>query len=107
MPFYIIKNKERVMKKVLLVAATSAILSMGSVQANPFEALGCVGCHGVGGKSVMPAYPSLAKSVRPDLDVVKELKAFQSGTRVDPTMSAMAPLSVGQEQTIADYLAGQ
>ncbi len=95
------------MKKVLLVAATSAVLSMGSVQANPFDALGCSGCHGVGGKSVLPAYPSLAKSARPDLDVVAQLKAFQAGTRVDPTMSAMAPLAAGQEQAIADYLAGQ
>ncbi|WPE16723.1 c-type cytochrome [Candidatus Thioglobus autotrophicus] len=93
------------MRKVLLVA--SAVLAMGSVQANPFDALGCSGCHGAGGKSAIPTYPSLAKSARPDLDVVKELKAFQSGTRVDPTMNAMAPMAAGQEQAIADYLAGQ
>ncbi len=96
------------MKKVLLVAA-SAALAIGSltVQANPFDALGCSGCHGAGGKSMIPTYPSLAKSVRPDLDIVKQLKDFQSGTRKDPTMSAMAPLAAGQEQAIADYLAGQ
>ncbi|CAC9956192.1 hypothetical protein BHECKSOX_2386 [Bathymodiolus heckerae thiotrophic gill symbiont] len=96
------------MKKVLLVAA-SAALAMGSftVQANPFDALGCSGCHGAGGKSAIPTYPSLAKSARPDLDVVKALKDFQSGVRKDPTMSAMAPLVAGQEQAIADYLAGQ
>jgi cytochrome c553 len=93
------------MKKILLVAA--ATLVMGSVQANPFDALGCSGCHGVGGKSAIPTYPSLAKSARPDLDVVKALKDFQSGARKDPTMSAMAPLAAGQEQAIADYLAGQ
>ncbi|MBC8493446.1 MAG: cytochrome C [Candidatus Thioglobus sp.] len=93
------------MKKVLLVAA--ATLAMGSVHANPFDALGCSGCHGVGGKSAIPTYPSLAKSARPDLDVVKALKDFQSGARKDATMSAMAPLAAGQEQAIADYLAGQ
>ncbi|MDC9727110.1 MAG: cytochrome C [Candidatus Thioglobus sp.] len=93
------------MKKVLLVAA--ATLAMGSVQANPYDALGCSACHGVGGKSAIPTYPSLAKSARPDLDVVKALKDFQSGARKDPTMSAMAPLAAGQEQAIADYLAGQ
>lgn len=88
-----------------MVAA--ATLAMGSVQANPFDALGCSGCHGAGGKSAIPTYPSLAKSARPDLDVVKALKDFQSGARKDPTMSAMAPLAAGQEQAIADYLAGQ
>ncbi len=93
------------MRKVLLVA--SAVLAMGSVQANPFDALGCSGCHGAGGKSAIPTYPSLAKSARPDLDVVKALKDFQSGARVDATMNAMAPMAAGQEQAIADYLAGQ
>ena len=72
-----------------------------------FNALGCSGCHGAGGKSVVPTYPSLAKSVRADLDVVKQLKDFQSGVRQDPTMNAMAPMAAGQEQIIADYLAAQ
>jgi cytochrome c553 len=96
------------MNKVLLVAATAA-LAMGSVsvQANPFDALGCSGCHGAGGKSAIPSYPSLAKSANPGLDIVKELKDFQSGARVDATMNAMSQLAAGQEQAIADYLAGQ
>jgi len=96
------------MNKVLLVAATTALaMSSVAVQANPFDALGCSGCHGAGGKSAIPIYPSLAKSARPNLDVVKELKDFQSGARVDATMNAMAAMTVGQEQAIADYLAGQ
>ena len=96
------------MNKVLLVAATAALaMSSVAVQANPFDALGCSGCHGAGGKSAIPTYPSLAKSARPDLDIVKELKDFQSGARVDATMNAMAAMTVGQEQAIADYLAGQ
>jgi cytochrome c553 len=93
------------MKKVLLVA--SAVLAMGTVHANPYDALGCSGCHGMGGKSAIPTYPSLAKSVRPDLDVVKALKDFQSGARQNATMNAMAPMAAGQEQAIADYLATQ
>ena len=96
------------MNKVLLVAASAALaMSSVAVQANPFDALGCSGCHGNGGKSAIPTYPSLAKSARPNLDVVKELKAFQTGARVDATMNAMAAMTVGQEQAIADYLAGQ
>ncbi len=96
------------MKNILLVAASAAfVMNSFSVQASPFDALGCSGCHGAGGKSAIPTYPSLAKSARPDLDVVKQLKDFQSGARIDPTMNAMAPLAAGQEQAIADYLAGQ
>tara|TARA_B110000261_G_C12999365_1_gene323556 strand:- start:372 stop:656 length:285 start_codon:yes stop_codon:yes gene_type:complete len=94
------------MKKKVLLAA-SIVLSMGSVQANSFQALGCAGCHGTTGKSAIPSYPSLAKSVRPDLDIVKALKDYQSGARKNATMNAMAPMAAGQEQAIADYLAGQ
>jgi len=52
------------MKKVLLVAAAAAI-SMGSfsVQASGeamYNNLGCSGCHGAGGNSMVPSYPSLA-----------------------------------------------
>ncbi len=93
------------MKKILLVAA--ATLVMGSVQANPFDALGCSSCHGAGGKSASPAFPSLAKSARPDLDVVKALKDFQSGARNNSMMTGMSKVAIGHEQAIADYLAGQ
>ncbi len=97
------------MKKVLLVAA-SAALAMGSfsVQASgegDYNASGCIGCHGAGGKSSIPAYPNLAG--QKSAYIVKQLKDFQSGARKDPTMSAMAALAAGKEQSIADYLAAQ
>ena len=102
-------NKERVMKKVLLVAAAAAI-SMGSfsVQASGeamYNNLGCSGCHGAGGNSMVPSYPSLAGK---DAGwIFDQLKAFQDGSRVDPTMNAMAPMAAGHEQAIADFLAGK
>ncbi|WP_428085904.1 c-type cytochrome [Candidatus Thioglobus sp.] len=93
------------MKKILLIAAASTVLSMGSVQANPYDALGCAGCHGAGGKSSIPTYPSL--NGQQAAYTVKQLKDFQSGARKDATMGAMAGLAAGQEQAIADYLAAQ
>jgi cytochrome c553 len=101
------KNKERVMKKVLLVAATVA-MSMGSfsVQADGagmYNALGCVGCHGANGAGA--SAPKLAGKDAAYL--VKQLKDFQTGARKDPTMNAMAPMAAGHEQAIADFLAGQ
>ena len=97
------------MNKVLLVAATAAI-SMSSlvVQASGkdmYNNLGCAGCHGVGGKSVVPTYPSL--SGQQDAYTVKQLKDFQSGVRKDATMNAMAPMAAGHEKDIAEYLAAQ
>jgi cytochrome c553 len=97
------------MKKVLLVAAAAAI-SMGSfsVQADGqamYNNLGCSGCHGAGGNSMVPSYPSLAGKDAGWL--VQQLKDFQSGARKDATMNAMAPMAAGHEQAIADFLSGK
>jgi cytochrome c553 len=102
-------NKERLMKKVLLAAAAAAI-SIGSfsVQASGqamYNNLGCSGCHGANGNSMIPSYPSLAGK---DAGwIVQQLKDFQSGARIDPTMNAIAPMAAGHEQAIADFLSGK
>jgi cytochrome c553 len=36
--------------------------------------------------------------------IVQQLKDFQSGARRDATMNAMAPMAVGHEKNIAQYL---
>ncbi len=90
------------MKKILLVAATVA-LSIGSVQANPYTALGCAGCHGAAGQG--GTGPALAGKDAAWL--VKQLKDFQSGARVSATMNAMAGMAKGKEQAIADFLASK
>jgi len=90
------------MKKILLVAATVA-LSVGSVQANPYMALGCAGCHGGAGQGA--SAPALAG--KPAAYIVEQLKAFQSGARKNATMAAMAGMAKGQEQAIADFLASK
>lgn len=67
-----------------------------------YNNLGCSSCHGAGGNSVVPSYPSLAGK---DASwIAKQLKDFQSGARKNTTMNAMAPLAAGHENNIAQYL---
>ena len=91
------------MKKTILI--TIATLAMTSAVANPYDNLGCAGCHGANGNSSIENYPNLAGQKATYL--VKALTDFQSGDRSDPTMNAMAQMASGQEQEIADYLAAQ
>ena len=48
----------------------------------------CAGCHGNNGIGLSDEFPNLAGQKAPY--IIKQLKAFKSGTRKDPTMSAMA-----------------
>lgn len=95
------------MKRILLVT-TVAIFTMGFAQADgkaDYMNSGCVACHGTTGVSAIPTYPKLAGQNA--AYTVKQLKDFQTGARKDPTMSAMAGLAAGKEQSIADFLAKQ
>lgn len=91
------------MKNTILAA--SAVLAMSSAIANPYDNLGCAGCHGPNGNSSIENYPNLAGQKASYL--VKAIKDFQTGDRSDPTMNAMSQMAAGQEQAIADYLAAQ
>jgi cytochrome c553 len=97
------------MKKVLFALAVTSMMTSYTAQAGTgedmFNALGCSGCHGMGGKSTYSQYPALAGK-QADW-IVEQLKAFQSGARQDATMSVLAPMTAGFEQAIADYLAAQ
>ena len=102
------------MKKVAFVMlALFASLTMQSALAADIEAgaaayngRGCIGCHGVGGKSQVDIYPTL---VGKSTDyVVAELEKFRSKERVNPTMNAMAASLSDQDiADIAAYLASQ
>jgi cytochrome c553 len=48
----------------------------------------CVACHGADGIGKAPQYPNLQGQKAPYLE--KQLKAYRSGERKDPNMSAMA-----------------
>lgn len=72
--------------------------AQGDIKAGSKKARACQVCHGTGGKSTNPSYPRLdgqhAKYI------IKQLKAFKSGTRKDPIMNGMA--STLSEQDMED-----
>ncbi|MBW2244261.1 MAG: c-type cytochrome [Deltaproteobacteria bacterium] len=71
---------------------------VGDPAAGATKALGCGGCHGPGGNSVVPLFPKLAGQ-KADY-ITKQLRDFQAKRRLDPMMAGMAaPLS---EQDIED-----
>ncbi len=74
----------------------------GNVEAGQALASRCAACHGPEGKSQNPLWPHLAGQQAGYL--AKQLKAFRSGERQDPLMSAQAaPLSDEQIADLAAY----
>ena len=70
-----------------------------------YSALGCISCHGQGGKSTDENIPSLAGK---DVEwIILQLEYFQSGERKNSLMNAMAPMAEGFERSIAEYLSSQ
>lgn len=62
----------------------------------------CAGCHGAYGIGLSEEFPNLAGQKQSYL--VKQLKAFKNGNRIDPTMNAMAQsLSEKDIQQLAAY----
>ena len=88
-----------------LYLATPA-LADGTVEAGQTKSTTCVACHGVDGNSVNPIWPSLAGQHRQY--IVKQLKAFKTGSRQDPLMTPMAtPLSEQDMEDLAAYFFSQ
>jgi len=85
----------------MLAVYSSSVLSAGSKKAGAKKARACQVCHGKGGQSSNPTYPVLAGQHAKY--IVKQLKAFKSGTRKDPIMNGMA--STLSEQDMEDVAA--
>lgn len=97
-------------KLVIAMMATAAFASTsavaGDAQAGANKVAACVGCHGVGGNSTVPTFPKLAGQHAMYTD--KQLKAFRSGKRADPTMAPFATsLSDADIADISAYYAAQ
>ena len=97
------------MKFIAAIACSSALILSGSAYADvaagqsTFAARGCIGCHGAGGVSVVPTYPSLKGKDSAFLS--KSLTDFRSGARKNPTMNAMAAgLSDADIKNLGDYI---
>jgi len=88
----------------LILAVTSinvAFAAAGNADAGKTKAAMCAACHGANGIGTNDTYPNLAGQ-QADY-IAKQLKAFKSGTRVDPIM---APMAAGlSEQDMADVAA--
>jgi len=89
---------------VLALSASSAIAA-GDAAAGKAKAASCAACHGADGISKIPTYPNLKGQKA--AYTVKQLKAFKSGARKDPTMNAMAkPLSDADMANLAAHFEG-
>jgi len=84
-----------------LPLSSGLVHAQGSVSAGSEKARACQVCHGKGGKSTNPTYPRLAGQHAKY--IIKQLKAFKSGTRKDPIMNGMA--STLSEQDMEDVAA--
>jgi cytochrome c553 len=86
----------------LTLASVTNIAFAGDAAAGKAKAASCAGCHGAQGISAVPTYPNLAGQKAAYTE--KQLKAFKSGDRKDPTMNAMAaPLSDADMANLAAY----
>ena len=74
----------------------------GDIDEGRKKARACQVCHGQGGKSQNPTYPRLAGQHAQY--IIKQLKAFKSGTRKDPIMNGMAAtLSLEDMEDVAAF----
>ena len=97
------------MKLVAAIVCSLTLVLTGSAFADvkvgqsTYAARGCIGCHGAGGKSVVPTFPSL---IGKDAAFVrKNLTDFRSGARKNETMNPMAAgLSDADINNLADYI---
>lgn len=91
---------------LVMFGAVSTVSAAGDAAAGKTKSATCVACHNADGNSMVPTFPKLAGQHASY--IAKQLAAFKSQQRMDPTMNAMvAALS---EQDMADlgaYFASQ
>ena len=73
----------------------------GDPEAGRAKAVVCAACHGVDGNSVNPIWPKLAG--QHEAYLAKQIRAFKSGERTDPTMAPM--INLIKEEDIDDIAA--
>ncbi len=89
---------------LMLGLSTSAVQAADINQGKQLADTRCAACHGKMGVSANPLYPNLAAQKAPYL--VKQMKEFESGKRVDPVMNAMVKgMSSADFENIAAFYA--
>jgi len=97
---------------LLALAALGSLLTVSahaqdaSVDAGKTKSATCAACHGLDGNSVTPDWPSLAG--QHTAYIVRQLKAFKAGERVNVTMKPFADMLTDQDMAdIAAYFSAQ
>lgn len=86
-----------------IAVSGQAIAADAAAGKSAYAAKGCIGCHGAGGVSVVPTYPSLKG--RDAAFVKQNLTDLRSGKRVSATMNAMAAgLNDADIENLAAYI---
>jgi cytochrome c553 len=81
-------------------------LAEGSAEKGESKSTACIACHGPGGNSVNPEWPSLAGQGQEYIR--KQLQAFKGGARKNPLMTPMAAgLSDEDMADLGAYFAAQ
>ncbi len=84
-----------------LAMTTMTAQAAGDITQGKTKSASCAGCHGANGIGLSDEFPNLAGQKKAYL--LKQLNAFKSGTRKDPTMTVMA--SVLSHQDMEDLAA--
>ncbi len=86
----------------VFIASLSTSTAANNINQGKTTAATCAGCHGSNGIGISEEFPNLAGQKQGY--ILKQLKAFKTGTRKDPTMSTMAAaLSENDMQNLAAY----
>lgn len=95
--------KKRVVLVVVgVLAGAQSLAQAGDAAAGKAKAMVCAACHGAKGISTNPMYPNLAG--QKEKYIVKQLKDFQAGARINPLMSSMAKsLTPADIENVATY----
>jgi cytochrome c553 len=94
------KELSAILVAMFMVAGVAQ--AAGDAAAGKAKAAMCVGCHGAAGISNNPVWPNLAGQKGPY--IVKQLKAFKSGSRKDPLMDSTSKgLSDADIENLAAY----
>jgi cytochrome c553 len=96
---------QRCLAAVCLFAIASPAAFAADAEAGKAKAAVCVACHGPEGVSSNPLWPNIAG--QKDQYLIKQMKAFRDGERMDPLMSPMsAGLSDDDIANLAAYYSG-
>ena len=97
-----INMKKTTLLVTLILASFNAFA--GDIEAGKAKSALCAACHGPEGISMNPLWPNLAG--QKEAYLVKQIKAFKSGERKDPSMAPMvATLTDADIENIAAYYA--